>query len=137
MALRLPLRATMLGLCTATALVSLPHAASAQQDSRARVEEQWRTPRITGFDVDPVKQLSPGTELAFTVWGSPGLAGRVSIDGATRSALLEEVSRGQYRAWYTIGSADNLAPSSRATVNLRDGARVVTSGSSSTAVTTR
>ena len=126
MALRLPLRAAMLSLCTATALVGLPHTASAQQDNRARAEEQWRTPRITGFDVDPVKQLNPGTELAFTVWGSPGLAGRVSIDGASRSAVLEEVSSGQYRAWYTIGTADNLTPSSRATVNLRDGSRVVT-----------
>lgn len=127
MALHSFLRALLLGLGVATALVmgALPQTASAQQAGRAPSEE-WRAPRITGFDVEQVKQLTPGTELAFTVWGSPGLAGRVSIDGAARSTPLEEVAAGHYRAWYTVGSADHITPASRTTVNLRDGARVAT-----------
>ena len=126
MASRNYLRDAMLCLGIATGLAGVTHAASAQQNSGAQVEADWRSPRITGFDVEQVKQLTPGTELAFTVWGSPGLAGRLSIDGAARSAVLEEVARGQYRAWYTVNSADNITPASRVTVNLRDGTRVAT-----------
>jgi outer membrane lipoprotein SlyB len=124
MAPRIHLRDALLGVVIATGLAGLPHAASAQQSTQA--EADWRSPRITGFDVEQVRQLTPGTELVFTVWGSPGLAGRLGIDGAARSVVLEEVARGQYRAWYTVSSADNITPASRATVNLRDGTRVAT-----------
>lgn len=126
MALPTSLRPLLIGAAIATALAGTPPPAAAQQDNRASAPADWRTPRITGFDVEQVQQLTPGAELAFSVWGSPGLGGRVAIDGAARSIPLEEVSSGFYRGWYTIGSADRLTPASRAVVNLRDGTRVAT-----------
>jgi outer membrane lipoprotein SlyB len=125
MTLRPTLHALLLAACLTSAGIALPPTAAAQ-NQRAQAEADWRTPRITGFDVEPVRQIVPGTELAFSVWGSPGLAGRLSIDGAARSTPLEEVASGHYRAWYTVGSADNITPASRATANLRDGTRVAT-----------
>jgi hypothetical protein len=125
-----PHRSRRLHSAIAGALISLSFAgapsAALAQDGRSQSEAQWRSPRITGFDVEQVAQLSPGTDLAFTVYGTPGMRGRLQIDGATRAALLDEVSAGQYRGWYTIGSGDRINPGSRVTANLRDGSRVAT-----------
>ncbi len=121
-------------LCKASAAVILgtalmagaPPAWAQSQNGRGAAAAEWRTPRITGLDVEQVAQLTPGTPLVFTLYGSPGLRGRISIEGATRTAPLEEDSAGRYRAWYTIGNADRISPASRVTANLQDGTRVAT-----------
>lgn len=84
------------------------------------------TPRITGFDVEQVAQLVPGTELAFTVWGTPGATAALQIDGAQRALALTEIGPGVYRGIYTISQRDRIAADARVSANLRSGNRVGT-----------
>lgn len=91
------------------------------------ITERSQGLNIVSMDVEQVNGLQPGTELAFTLWGTPGAQARLQIDGAPRSILLEETSAGVYRGWYTVRGSDRLRPDSRVTANLRSGSRVVSS----------
>jgi len=84
-------------------------------------------PRIDGFDVDPIKQLAPGNELAFTLYGSPGGVASVVIGGSTKTLILAEIEAGVYEGTYTISSRDRIDKESTATANLRLGNRVASS----------
>ena len=106
----------------AFALVT-PLPASAQATTYRAVAQ---TPRITGFDVEQVAELTPGTELNFTVWGTPGAQAALQIDGARRAIVLVEVSPGVYKGAYTISRRDRLVTDARVSANLRDGNRVGT-----------
>lgn len=81
-------------------------------------------PRIGGFDVKQVRKLTAGTELNFTLYGTPGGIAIISIPGATSRLLLEERETGFYEGIYTIKTADRIASNSQATVNLRVGNQV-------------
>ena len=87
--------------------------ASAQQD-----------PRISGFDLEQVEQLSPGTELNFILYGTPRSRAALSIEGAQNDLVLSEAQPGVYRGVYTVSRRDRLLPSSTVTANLRSGNRV-------------
>ena len=93
--------------------------AAAQQSGYATA-----APRIGGFDVNQVRKLGAGTELNFTLYGTPGGIAIVSIPGATSRLLLEERETGFYEGIYTIKTADRIANNSQATANLRVGNRV-------------
>jgi len=84
-------------------------------------------PRIDGFDVEPSAQLTPGNELAFTLYGTPGGTGSVRVGGSGSSLVLVEVEAGVYEGTYTIARRDQVTASSTATANLRVGNRVATS----------
>jgi len=84
-------------------------------------------PRVEGFDIERVAQLSPGTALNFTLFGTPGAAATLRIDGADRRLFLEEVQAGLYEGTYTISERDRITPDSRVTANLRLGNQVATS----------
>ena len=103
-------------------LASAP--AQAQQYSTATTVT---APRIRGFEVDEVRRLIPGNELAFKLYGTPGGRATLSIGGATRNLALTETEPGQYEGTYTIGSRDRITATSRVTANLRVG-NLVTSG---------
>ena len=94
-------------------------AAAAQQPVYATA-----APRIGGFDVKQVRKLGTGTELNFTLYGTPGGIAIISIPGATSRLLLEERETGFYEGIYTIKSADRIAATSQATANLRLGNQV-------------
>lgn len=81
-------------------------------------------PRIDGFDVEPVRQSAPGSELAFTLYGSPGGSAAVQIAGATGGVVLAETEPGVYEGSYTIRKRDKITATSTATANLRLGNRV-------------
>jgi outer membrane lipoprotein SlyB len=81
-------------------------------------------PRIGGFDVEQVRRLVAGTELKFTLYGTPGGIAIISIPGAAGRLLLEEVETGLYVGTYTIKTGDRIAADSRVTVNLRLGNQV-------------
>jgi outer membrane lipoprotein SlyB len=83
--------------------------------------------RIDGFDVEPVKQLSAGNELRFTLYGTPGGNATVRIGNATGSLILEEVDAGVYEGGYTINRRDKITKLSTATANLRVGNSVASS----------
>ena len=87
--------------------------ASAQQD-----------PQVTGFDLEQVEQLTPGTELNFILYGTPRARAALSIEGAQRDLVLVESQPGVYRGVYIISWRDKLMPGSAVTANLRSGNRV-------------
>jgi len=96
--------------------VSLVHAQQTASSAAA--------PRIDGFDVEPVAQPTPGSELVFTLYGSPGGAAAVQIGGATGAMVLVETEAGVYEGTYTIRKRDKITAASTATANLRVGNRV-------------
>jgi outer membrane lipoprotein SlyB len=94
---------------------TMPAPVQAQNHPRATAPG----PRIEGFNVDEVRRLEPGTELNFELFGSPGGAATLRIDGATRNLHLTETRPGTYQGTYTIGVHDRLRPDSAVTANLR------------------
>lgn len=96
-----------------------PGAVRAQQSAASST-----APRIGGFDVDQVRRLVAGTELNFTLYGTPGGIAIISIPGATSRLLLEEVETGLYQGTYTIKTRDRIATDARVTANLRLGNQV-------------
>src|SRR3990172_11049895 len=56
------------------------------QSSTARAQQyssSFTAPKISGFDVEQVRQLVAGTELNFTLYVTPGGIAIVSIPGGT------------------------------------------------------
>ncbi len=102
--------------------MSLPSApAMAQQyDTRATNEG----PVIRGFDVAEVRRLTPGVELNFSLYGTPGGRATLSIEGARRNLTLNETDPGVYEGTYTVGTRDRVGGDSAVTANLRVGNRV-------------
>jgi outer membrane lipoprotein SlyB len=84
-------------------------------------------PRVDGFDVEEVPQLSIGTALVFSLYGTPGASATLRIDGAQRGLILAEVQPGVYEGTYTIGANDRIAADSRVVADLRLGDRMTTS----------
>lgn len=103
-------------------LVSAP--AQAQQYATTTVVQ---APRIRGFEVDEVRRIVPGAELAFTLYGTPGGRANLAITGARRNLALAETEPGQYEGTYTVGTRDRITAASKVTANLRVG-NLVTSG---------
>ena len=101
-----------------THLAFIPQMASAQQ--------RYVSPVISGFDVKQVERLSPGSEMVFTLYGTPGADARINIEGINSQYLLPEVEPGVYIGSYTIRSYDRLSARSMVTANLRLGNEVAT-----------
>ena len=97
----------------------LPVQAHAQQYNPSQA-----TPRIEGFNVDEVRRLTPGAELNFGIYGTPGGLATLRIQGATRNLTLVETEAGLYEGAYTISSRDKIAARSPVTANLRVGNQV-------------
>lgn len=83
-------------------------------------------PRITAFDVKSVGRVEAGTELDFTLWGTPGSQAVLHIDGAQRTLAMSETAPGRYEGTYTVGRRDQIGAQSKVTANLRNGNRVST-----------
>jgi len=93
--------------------------------AQAQQSAPWSAaPKIDGFDVEQVTQASPGNELVFTLYGSPGGTAAVQIGGATGGLVLAETEAGVYEGTYTIRMRDRITAASTATANLRLGNRV-------------
>jgi outer membrane lipoprotein SlyB len=95
--------------------------------NEASAQQQYSNtaaPRIDGFNVDEVRRLTPGTELNFSVYGTPGGAATLRIAGAQRNLNLYETEAGQYEGAYTISSRDRITAKSAVTANLRIGNQV-------------
>lgn len=84
------------------------------------------TPRIERFDVRGDNDLSPGNELNFTVYGTPGAKVDMAIEGARGVFFLPEIKPGEYAGEYTIRRADRIMPNSVVTANMRINNRVAT-----------
>lgn len=97
----------------------VPLQATAQTHNRAQI-----TPHIEGFNVDEVQRLTPGAELDFSLYGTPGGQASLSIAGTSRILNLTEVEAGVYEGTYTISHRDKIAARSQVTANLRVGNQV-------------
>lgn len=100
-------------------LTLLPIQANAQAYNHVQA-----SPRIEGFNVDEVQRLTPGTELDFSLYGTPGGQATLSIAGTSRNLALSEVEAGVYEGTYTISSRDKITARSPVTANLRVGNQV-------------
>jgi outer membrane lipoprotein SlyB len=96
------------------------------EPAQAQRSSQVAALRVTGFDVEQVDRLEPGAELNFTVWGTPGAAVLLQIDGSRRQVRLDEMTAGRYQGSYVVGRSDRIGPDSRVHANLRYGNRVTT-----------
>lgn len=99
------------------------HNASGQRAARVLAGQ---APAIQRFDVLANDELNPGSELVFTVVGTPGAKVDMAIRGAKGVFFLPEVKPGEYSGSYTIRRADRIAANSVVTANLRVGNRVAT-----------
>lgn len=79
---------------------------------------------VEAFDVEQVPALSPGTELRFSLFGTPDAEASLQIDGARRSLDLQEVQPGIYEGIYTIAADDRIGPQGQVTATLRRGHQV-------------
>lgn len=81
---------------------------------------------IDRFTVQPVQQLEPGTELNFTLTGTPNATATFSIAGVTSNQPMREVSPGTYEGEYVIRRRDYFPTSgANVTASLRSGQQVV------------
>ena len=103
-------------------LAFVPQMAMSQQATQQR----YVSPSISGFDVKQVARLSPGSEMVFTLYGTPGSDARISIAGIQSQYMLPEVEPGVYVGAYTIRSYDRLTANTTVTGNLRLGNEVAT-----------
>lgn len=102
------------------ALASLVPIALLSGGARAQsYQSSVAAPRIEGFDVQEVSQLVPGTELAFTLYGTPGGIASLRIAGVDKRVPLEETAVGVYEGSYTMRSRDRIAGNAAVTANLR------------------
>ncbi|WP_280150587.1 glycine zipper 2TM domain-containing protein [Piscinibacter sp. XHJ-5] len=74
--------------------------------------------RVDGFDVEQVSDLSPGTALNFSLYGTAGGHAALRIDGARQRLPLREVQAGVYEGSYLIAAGDHITGDSRVTADL-------------------
>ena len=70
---------------------------------------------VETFGVAQLKTLSPGSELFFTLNGTPGASVRLRIAGATDEVQMSEGQPGAYTGAYTVRTRDRLSAASLVT----------------------
>lgn len=97
----------------AAALLALPASAMAQPAA-----PQLRSLQVTSDD-----GLNAGSELEFTVQGTPRARTHVRINGVQRNIPLKEASPGVYTGSYTIKRQDRISPANPIRIVMRVGNR--------------
>ena len=97
--------------------MSLTQVAHAKKAVSAPVQ----APQIDNAYVSPLNQFTPGTDLTFTLEGTPNGRASVRVGGIRRVINLQESEKGLYSADYTISSNDRITAGSvlRATLSVR------------------
>ncbi len=80
-------------------------------------------PRITRFDVEASSDLDGGSELPFTLYGTPGGKADIKIAGVKGRFFLPEVRSGEYEGTYVVKRSDRIARNAPVTANLLVGQR--------------
>ncbi len=80
-------------------------------------------PHIDNFGVEQVTALDPGTELQFTLQGTPTARASLRITGVPRTILLKETDRGYYEGTYTIRKQDRIPSNAAVVATLSQGKR--------------
>ncbi|TXT36554.1 MAG: hypothetical protein FD135_4208 [Comamonadaceae bacterium] len=77
--------------------------------------------KIEHFNVDPAATLVGGSELYFSVFGTPGAQVDLTIAGVPGKVFLPEVKSGEYANTYTIKNRDRITRNSQVTAHMRLG----------------
>ena len=94
-------------------MATMPHLANAQPRKSA--------PQIEAFTIDSTSPISPGSDIDFTLEGTPKGQASVRITGVNKNIVMREVSQGIYEGSYTVSRRDRLGtqPTARATLRVR------------------
>jgi len=76
-------------------------------------------PAIEGVNVEQVAGLAAGVPLRFTVFGTPGAAVALRIEGGWHALALREAEPGIYEGTYVIDARDAIGAASRVTATLQ------------------
>ena len=116
------LTAFLIPLLATSFMAATPQLASAQP-KKARY-----APEVTSFQIDASDQLIPGSDLDFTVEGTPRGQATVRLSGINKNIVLRETEEGVYEGSYTLSRRDKLGttPTARATLRVRGVSTVVT-----------
>ena len=76
-------------------------------------------PAIDGVNVEQVTGLAAGVPLRFTVYGTPGAAAVLRIEGGWHALALRETEPGIYEGTYVIDARDAIDAASRVTATLQ------------------
>ena len=83
-------------------------------------------PRVDRFALAPVDRLEPGTELKFSLEGTPRAQASIQVPGLPMTLPMHEERPGRYIANYTLRKVDRVAPGP-VVATLRSGERLATS----------
>ena len=113
--------AFLIPLLATSFIAATPQLASAQP-KKARY-----APEITNFQIDASDQLTPGSDLDFTVEGTPRGQASVRLSGINKNIVLRETEQGVYEGSYTLSRRDKLGatPTARAMLRVRGVSTVV------------
>ena len=100
-----------------------PSFAAVQQSNAPKVAAG---PRVDRFTLAPVDRLDPGTELKFSLEGTPGALVSIQVPGLPMTLPMQEEKPGRYAASYTLRKVDRVAPGP-VVATLRTGERLATS----------
>lgn len=96
----------------------------AQTDARVIAQQNASAPQIDSFTANSVNQLTPGTELTFTLQGTPNARASLTIGNTARNLPMREVEPGVYEGRYVIRTTDSLATDTVVRANLQRGDQV-------------
>lgn len=88
---------------------ALPGVAQTYNNSTP-IAQSYYAPQINSFTVNPADRLYPGTELVFTLEGTPNSRATLTIPNVARNLPMQEVAPGVYQGRYTIRNQDQFSP---------------------------
>ena len=107
---------------TLAAALPLTAVAPAQAQTAAYPHASHAVATVDSFGVKQLSALTPGSELAFSLSGTPGASVVLRIAGATDEVPMTEVRAGVYQGAYTVRSRDRLSAASLVTAQItKDG----------------
>lgn len=98
------------------------------QLSTAKQPNASFAPQITNLSIDTSDALTPGSDINFTLEGTPKAQATVRLSGVAKNILLREVDPGVYEGSYTLSRRDRLTTPTtvKATLRGRKGSAVTT-----------
>ena len=105
----------------AAALIGVGSAGAAHGQSGSPRERDPVSVQVEGVDVEQVARLAAGVPLNFSIYGTPGAAAMVRIDGVSSLIELPETQPGIYEGTYVIAPQDRIRADSRVTATLLRG----------------
>ena len=116
-------------------LLFIAFAGLAPQLAEAQPRGRFVAPEISNFQINVTEQPVPGSDIDFTLEGTPRGQASVRISGINKTIALREVDPGVYEGTYTLSRRDMLSarPTARATLRVRNASVVATQSLASVA----